>query len=219
MARRATHAGRFSWKRSDRRSLYKQGMLSVVIPTFESERVLPRCLASLVAPMVEGFVREVIIVDGGSADATARIAEDTGARLMQAAPQRSAQIRMGAEAARFQWLLILPPETALDPGWADEAAAFVLAVGERTPLADRAGIFRYAIAAYDGGARWRERAAVLNGLVFGLPRSEQGLLIAKQFYDRLSPNWNGSAQTCDALFKAIGRRRLVRLRTAAVVGC
>ena len=49
-------------------------MISVVVPTLNAESDLPRTLAALVPAAIEGIVREVIIVDGGSTDATARIA-------------------------------------------------------------------------------------------------------------------------------------------------
>ena len=49
-------------------------MLSVVIATHDSERVLLPTLAALVAGAAAGVVREVIIADAGSRDATGAIA-------------------------------------------------------------------------------------------------------------------------------------------------
>ena len=45
-------------------------MLSVVIPTLNAEKSLAATLAALVPGVVEGLIREVIISDGGSTDAT-----------------------------------------------------------------------------------------------------------------------------------------------------
>ena len=53
-------------------------MISVVIPTHDDEAVLGRTLGPLVAAAVAGLVREVILADGGSVDATLDIGEDAG---------------------------------------------------------------------------------------------------------------------------------------------
>ena len=45
-------------------------MLSVVIATQESERTLVPTLSALVPGVVAGMVREVIVADAGSRDAT-----------------------------------------------------------------------------------------------------------------------------------------------------
>ena len=50
-------------------------MLSVIIPTLNSERMLVATLAMLVPGAMSGVVREVTIVDGGSTDATLEIAD------------------------------------------------------------------------------------------------------------------------------------------------
>ena len=41
-----------------------------LIPTVNAERLLPRCFDSLIPAAVRGVVREVIVADGGSSDAT-----------------------------------------------------------------------------------------------------------------------------------------------------
>ena len=49
-------------------------MISVVVPTLNAEAGLAASLTSLVPAAVEGLVREVIVVDGGSTDGTAAAA-------------------------------------------------------------------------------------------------------------------------------------------------
>ena len=49
-------------------------MLSVIIATKDSERPLVLTLAALVPGAMAGIVREVIVADAGSGDATARVA-------------------------------------------------------------------------------------------------------------------------------------------------
>src|SRR5262245_45634577 len=68
-------------------------MLSVVIATHDSERALLPTLAALVAGAAAGVVREVIVADAGSRDATAAIADGAGCRLLTSAQTRGAASR------------------------------------------------------------------------------------------------------------------------------
>ena len=55
-------------------------MISVVIPTLNAAKTLPLTLAALAPAAMDGLVRELIIIDGGSSDDTAVIADEAGAR-------------------------------------------------------------------------------------------------------------------------------------------
>src|SRR5712692_4548151 len=57
-------------------------MLSVIIPTLNSERVLVPTLGMLVSGAMSGIVREVSIADGGSTDATLKIADVAGCTVL-----------------------------------------------------------------------------------------------------------------------------------------
>ncbi|MFJ5489311.1 glycosyltransferase, partial [Hansschlegelia beijingensis] len=61
-------------------------MLSVLIPTCNHERALVPTLSTLVPGAADGLVRDVTIVDGGSTDATAEVADPAG--LSQCAHRR-----------------------------------------------------------------------------------------------------------------------------------
>ncbi|MDX2203467.1 MAG: glycosyltransferase, partial [Hyphomicrobiaceae bacterium] len=100
-------------------------MLSVIIPTLNAETTLGETLAALVPAVVEGVVKEVIVVDGGSSDGTERIADIAGATFLQAPRGRGSQLAAGAKRARFAWLLFLHADTVLQPGWEREAQTFM----------------------------------------------------------------------------------------------
>ena len=57
-------------------------MLSVIVPTNESERILVRTLACLVPGATAGLIRDVILADAGSTDETAEIGDIAGCRFL-----------------------------------------------------------------------------------------------------------------------------------------
>jgi glycosyltransferase involved in cell wall biosynthesis len=188
-------------------------MISVVIPTLNAERLLPRCFDSLIAAAVRGVVREVIVADGGSCDGTLAIADAAGAHIVTAGKDRAAQMTAGAAVAKSDWLLFLYPETSLEPGWEMEAESFIdQAVMERP----RAAVFRFALEDFGGEARRAEAKAALRTALLALPYGDQGLLIPKRLYVKLG-GYRALADIEDAdLVRRIGRRRLVVLRARAV---
>jgi len=57
-------------------------MLSVIIATEDSERLLVPTLAALIPGALAGIVREVIVADAGSRDGTAAVADIAGCRVV-----------------------------------------------------------------------------------------------------------------------------------------
>lgn len=106
-------------------------MISVVIPTLNDERRLTAALAPLVPAAMEGLVREVVVVDGGSTDGTFEIADDAGARFLRSDADAAQRIAEGVRAAKGPWVLILDPRVRLDFGW--ESAALKHLNAFRTP--------------------------------------------------------------------------------------
>jgi rSAM/selenodomain-associated transferase 2 len=156
-------------------------MISVVIPSFNAEATLGQTLAALVPAVVDGVVQEAIIVDGGSTDETAAIAEAAGTRLIRSQRGRGAQLQAGAAAARGDWLLFLHADTVLEPGWAEEAKSFMerVATGRRAPAA---AAFRFALDDQGLMPRLLEWLVGLRCLLFALPYGDQGLLIPRDLY-------------------------------------
>lgn len=154
-------------------------MISVIIPTLNAEARLGLCLDALVAPAMSGFVREVIIVDGGSVDGTLKIADEFGARIIKTAPGRGGQLRAGADAARSDWLLFLHGDTVLEDGWSKEAAEMLkkelYAAAVFTLSFDAKGVLPKLVAF---GAMQRTRWVKA-------PYGDQGLLISKITYEEI----------------------------------
>jgi rSAM/selenodomain-associated transferase 2 len=191
-------------------------MISVVIPTLNAEGVLASTLAALVPAAVEGLVREVIIVDGGSADRTLKIAEASGAEIVIAPqPGRGKQLIAGAERARFPWLLFLHADTMLEPGWEREAGAFI----ERVDLGlgpAAAAAFRFALDDLGFKPRLIEAGVALRCTLLRLPYGDQGLLIPARLYYQVGGFEPLPLMEDVDLVRRLGRRRIIMLRTRAV---
>ena len=190
-------------------------MISVVIPTLNAERELPRCFDSLITAAVRGVVREVIVTDGGSSDATLAIADAAGAHIVRGGRSRGAQLAAGAETARSEWILFLHPQTALEPGWEAEVESFL---HQAMPERPQAAAFRFGLEEFGGTARRAEARAALRSWLLGLPYGDQGLLVPRRLYRKLG-GYRDLARLEDAdIVRRIGRRRLVMLRARAVNG-
>ncbi len=150
--------------------------ISVVIPTFEDAGHVQACLERLMEGLASGIIREVVISDGGSTDATRVIADEAGATVVTGARSMGGQLRRGCQAAKGDWLLVVHADTLLPVGW----AAVVQAHMER----ERAGPAHFKLAFDARGLR----AALVAGwgnmrsLILGLPYGHQGLLVPRALY-------------------------------------
>lgn len=151
--------------------------LSVVIPTLNAADALPATLASLMEGVEAGLIRELVISDGGSTDATLKIASEAGARVIEGAPSRGGQLRRGAEAAEGAWLLFLHADTQLPAGWA-ECIAMQIELGSPAYFRLKFDIIGVSPSLVAGWANLRSRA-------FGLPYGDQGLLVSRADYDAI----------------------------------
>lgn len=190
-------------------------MLSVIIPTLNAQTTLGDTLAALVPAVVDGIVKEVLVVDGGSSDDTERIVDIAGATFIAAGKGRGPQLAAGAKRARFPWLLFLHADTVLQPGWEREVQIFIERIesGRRPPAA---AAFRFALD--DSGARPRllERLVALRCLILRLPYGDQGLLIPASLYRTVGGYSDLPLMEDVEFIRRLGARRLAFLRTEAV---
>jgi cellulose synthase/poly-beta-1,6-N-acetylglucosamine synthase-like glycosyltransferase len=91
-------------------------MITVVIPTLNSAVELQALLPALVPAAVDGLVRDVIVVDDGSSDATLAMCEDAGAVVVTS-------FAGAADRARSDVVLALPAQMRLAPGWETRVGA------------------------------------------------------------------------------------------------
>ncbi len=99
----------------------RASLSACIIARDEADR-LPACLASV------EFCDEIVVVDGGSTDATAQIAEANGARVVhQPWLGFAAQRNVGLDHARGEWVLEIDADERVSPALRGEIEAFLAA--------------------------------------------------------------------------------------------
>jgi rSAM/selenodomain-associated transferase 2/rSAM/selenodomain-associated transferase 1 len=143
--------------------------LSIILPTLDEARAIVGTLAPLQPLRAAGH--EVIVVDGGSRDATRALAAPLADRVLDGAPSRARQMNAGAAAAHGDVLLFLHADTLLP-----EAAAAAL-VRTFPPSGRRWGRFDVAI---DGRPRVLRAVAWLmnrRSRLTGIATGDQAMFV------------------------------------------
>ena len=154
--------------------------IAVVIPALcEADRI-QSAVQSARAPEVE-----VLVVDGGSRDATRERARDAGARVLESAPGRARQLAAGVRATDADALVFLHADTRLPEGW-DAAVRGALA---DPATAGGAFAFRFAPAPGAGAVarlllRLVERGAATRVALLRLPYGDQALFVRRAALER-----------------------------------
>jgi rSAM/selenodomain-associated transferase 2 len=174
-------------------------MISIIIPTLNEEGNLRALLAGLGG----AGQHEIIVVDGGSSDATARVAGEYGVSFYRTPPGRGCQLARGAEKAGGDWLLFLHADCRLPPDWRElleahrrkqpeKAMAFSLKLDDDSPAARM----------LEAVVRWRCR-------LLALPYGDQGLFIPRVLYEKAGGFSPLVLMEDVDLIRRIGRRRVV----------
>ena len=188
-------------------------MLSVIIPTEGVEQTVVATLAALVPGAAAGIIREVLLVDRSASGVIERVADVAGCRFVRFEGTRAAALAAGAKQARSPWLMFLHAGAVLDPGWIEETSQFIQAVASGGK--PRAGIFRYARSPY-AETRFRDGFKFLARALAG-PSAEQGLLIARDHYEKLGGYRPDGRRAETRLLRQLGRGSRTLLRSRIVV--
>jgi len=179
-----------------------QPWLSVVIPTLNEEPSIVQVIRS--ARQCPGA--EIIVVDGGSTDATLQLSRDHGAKVIQCEPGRGRQLARGADAAKGDVLLFLHADTRLPFEYAGEIQR---TLGQSEAVA---GAFRMAFDRVTTPLRLVEWGADLRSTWRQMPYGDQAIYLRRSTYHRL-----GGFRPLDAMedFDLVWRlRRLGRVRVS-----
>jgi glycosyltransferase involved in cell wall biosynthesis len=185
-------------------------MISVVIPTHESERLLAHTLAALVPGALDGVLREVIVADAGSKDGTAKVADVAGCRFLVIAGERGARLAAAAATARADWLWFVQPGSIPGTSWIEELGRFIREC-ELTEN-EQAAVFR--ARGGRGRSQFAEAFALIASALGAKPKPSQGLLIPKTLYQRLGGHEAKAADPEADLLRRLGRSRIETLDVA-----
>jgi hypothetical protein len=176
-------------------------MLSVIIQTDGAEQPAVATLAALVPGAAAGVVREVLLLDR------------TGNGVIERVADVAAALAAGARQARSPWLMFLRAGAVLDSGWIEETTQFIHGVAHSGR--QRAGVFRYAHSPY-AEIGLADRFKFLARLVAG-PLTDQGLLIARDHYERLGGYAPDARRSEARLLRQLGRSSRTLLRSRIVM--
>src|SRR5229473_706900 len=168
-------------------------MLSVIIPTEGVEQAAVATLAALVPGAAAGVIREVLLVDRTGTGVIERVADVAGCRFLRFEGSHAAALAAGA---------------GLDSSWIEETAQFIQGVSSSGR--PRAGIFRYARSPY-AETRLRDGFKFVARMIAG-PSSDQGLLIARDHYERLGGHAPDARRSEARLLRQLGRSSRTLLR-------
>jgi rSAM/selenodomain-associated transferase 2 len=155
--------------------------LSVVIPALDEAERIETAIRGAFDPPLDGDTTtvEVIVVDGGSADATAQVAAAAGARVLRGERGRARQLAAGVCASDGEVVLFLHADTRLPRGWRAAVCDALCDPGVvggafRLRFDEQAPVFRF----IEFGARLRAR-------LWRMPYGDQALFVRRSTLDAI----------------------------------
>lgn len=172
--------------------------VSVVIPHRNRADLLQRALASVAAQRLPpGHSADVIVVDNGSVDRSAEVAQEHGARTVRLGTNRgvSHALNRGIERASGDWILLLNNDVVLAADWIAELLAAArrsgawFATGKIYDDARRHRLDGAGDAVCRGAAAWRLGHGRRDGAAFSASRptyfpSATASLFRREFFSR-----------------------------------
>jgi rSAM/selenodomain-associated transferase 2 len=150
-------------------------VLSVVVPALDEEESLPATLRAARRP----GVGELIVVDGGSRDATLAVAARLADTVLAAPRGRAVQMNTGAAVARGDVLLFLHADTRLPAGY---PAAVARALADPAVVAGRFDVRLDA----DGAAyRLIGRLISLRSRLTRVATGDQAIFVRRAAFERV----------------------------------
>lgn len=148
--------------------------LSVVIPCLNEADCLPRLLRDLEPLRRQGH--EVVVVDGGSTDASPELASRGADRVLRTSPGRAHQMNAGAALARGSSLWFLHADSRVEES---VCTAVCAALGQGRPWG------RCAVRLSGEGLLLALTASLMNlrSCVTGIATGDQGIFVTRSAFD------------------------------------
>jgi len=157
--------------------------VTIVIPAKNEARRIERCLAAVRAQTLP--LKEIIVVDGHSGDATAEIARRFGARVLyEEYGTRSGACEVGVEAAQGEFVAFTDADCIPDPHWLERLAARfapdISGVGGKI--------------ANEGDSFWQKAVDAALDTIVGSANSVQGRMFG-------APRYVSSISGCNSMYR------------------
>jgi rSAM/selenodomain-associated transferase 2 len=149
--------------------------LSIIVPALDEAAGIERCLERMRGPRTRGH--EVIVVDGGSRDATPALVRPLADRVVEASRGRATQMNAGAAIAHGEGLFFVHADTLLPEG-ADRAVSAALAL---KPW----GRFDVRIAGRHPMLRVVGQMMNLRSRLSGIATGDQAMFVRRTVFDAL----------------------------------
>lgn len=173
--------------------------VSVIIPTLNEATCLAKALDALAAEPAGSH--EVLVVDGGSDDATGSIAREGGARVVDCLPAgRARQMNCGAALARGDVLFFLHGDTLVPDGIFD-------LIGEA--MEDGNIVGGGFLRQFDSDSQWLEltcRLADWRSERWGVFLGDQGIFVRREVFERVG-GFDENLPCCEDLRFSMKLRR------------
>lgn len=181
--------------------------ISVIIPAFNEEGMLSGAIRS--AQGADGV--EVIVVDGGSTDATCTAAVRSCVSLVKACRGRGSQMNAGARVARGGILLFLHADTRLPAGYAEEVERIM------DDPSNLAGAFRMGFDRTTPSLRLIQQAANLRSLRLQLPYGDQAIFLRRDTFRQMGGYREVPVMEDYDLIRRLRKAGRVRIASSSVV--
>ena len=149
--------------------------VSIIVPALNEARGIVGTLAPLAPLRAAGH--EVIVVDGGSTDATLSLAAPFADRAFEAAPGRAAQMNAGAATASGDVFLFLHADTRLPTSGVDAMLREIQRSGRRW------GRFDVTIAGRHPALKFVAAAMNLRSRLTGIATGDQAIFVERALFD------------------------------------
>ena len=148
--------------------------LSIIIPVLNEADLVAGRLAQLRTSQAGDY--EIIVVDGGSQDATVESAQSGADRVITANRGRALQMNAGAALAQGEWLLFLHADTSLPAN----------VVGLLQAVNKPWGRFDVRLSGEHFMFRMIERMMNIRSCLTGVATGDQAMFIARELFEKMN---------------------------------
>lgn len=153
-----------------------EAAVSIIVPVLNEAAGVVACLTALAPLRAQGA--EVLVVDGGSSDATVELAQGLADAVLMAPRGRAAQMNAGARAARHDTLLFLHADTGLPP---DALKQVLGALADGAPW----GRFDVRITGRHGMLKVVAASMNLRSRLTGIATGDQAFFMRREAFERV----------------------------------